>query len=125
MNTPNVLLYLGAAVTALWGIAHLFPTKAVVAGFGEISRDNRRVITMEWIIEGVTLIFMGALVATVTLIDALSAVSKAVYVLTAIGLLILASISIFTGYKVNFLPYKLCPFIFTACAVLILVGGVL
>ena len=120
-----VMLYLGAALTALWGIAHLFPTRSVVKGFGTISVDNQRIITMEWIIEGVSLIFIGALVASVTFIDPISTVSKAVFLLSATGLVVLASVSLFTGFKVNFLPYKLCPFIFTASALLILVGGLL
>jgi hypothetical protein len=42
-----ILSYLGAVLTGLWGVAHLFPTKAVVEGFGDISVDNRRIITME------------------------------------------------------------------------------
>ena len=46
----------------LWGIAHLFATRAVVKGFGEISKDNKKIITMEWIVEGVSLIFIGTLV---------------------------------------------------------------
>jgi len=118
-----VMLYLGAALTALWGTAHLFPTRSVVKGFGTISVDNQHIITMEWIIEGVSLIFIGALVASVTFIDPISTVSKAVFLLSATGLVVLASVSLFTGFKVNFLPYKLCPFIFTASALLILVGG--
>ena len=120
-----VLLYLGAALTALWGIAHLFPTGSVVKGFGAISTDNQRIITMEWIVEGVSLIFIGALIATVTFIDPVTAVSKAVFMLSVIGLFVLATVSLFTGFKVNFLPFKLCPFIFTASALLILIGGVL
>ncbi len=120
-----VLLYVGAALTSFWGIAHLFPTKSVVEGFGEITLDNRRIITMEWIVEGISLIFMGVLVGTVTLIDPLSAVSKVVYVLSIMGLVALAIVSIFTGYKVNFIPFKLCPFIFTGSAALIFVGGLL
>ena len=28
------LLYIGSIVITLWGIAHLFPTKAIVKGFG-------------------------------------------------------------------------------------------
>ena len=120
-----ILLYLGAALTALWGIAHLFPTGSVVKGFGDISTDNQRIITMEWIVEGVSLIFIGALIATVTFIDPLTAVSKAVFMLSVIGLFVLATVSLFTGFKVNFLPFKLCPFIFTASALLILIGGVL
>jgi len=119
-----IILYLGAALTALWGIAHLFPTKSVVEGFGDISIDNKRIITMEWIVEGVSLFFMGLLVATVTFIDPLSLASRAVYILIILGLLVLATVSLFTGFKVNFLPYKLCPFIFTVSAVLIFIGGV-
>ena len=126
LNTiDHVMLYLGAALTALWGIAHLFPTGSVVKGFGAISADNRRIITMEWIVEGVSLIFIGTLVASVTFIDPMGAVSKAVFLLIAIGLFVLALVSLFTGFMVNFLPFKLCPFIFTASALLILVGGLL
>ena len=120
-----VLLYIGAALSALWGIAHLFPTVSVVKGFGAISADNQHIITMEWIVEGVSLIFIGALVASVTFIDPIGTISKAVFLLSAIGLFVLASVSLFTGYKVNFLPFKLCPFIFTASALLILVGRLL
>jgi hypothetical protein len=120
-----VLSYLGAALTALWGISHLFATRGVVAGFGEISDDNRHIITMEWIVEGVSLIFIGVLVAVVTAIDPEAAVSTAVCVVSAVGLLVLALVALFTGFKVNFLPFRLCPFILTASAVLVLVGALL
>ena len=120
----GTLQYVGSALTVVWGISHLFPTKSVVRGFGPISVDNRRIITMEWILEGVALTWIGALVATVTAIDPTSAVSRWVYVLCALALLVFAAVSLFTGFRVNFLPYKLCPFIFTASAVLILLGGV-
>jgi hypothetical protein len=123
MNGP--LLYLGAGLTAVWGIAHLFPTASVVKGFGDISRDNRRIIMMEWIVEGVSLILVGALVAAAASIDPAQAVSQAVFLISAGGLLILALVSLFTGFKVRFIPFKLCPLIFTVSAVLILVGGVL
>ncbi len=121
----HVLLFVGAALTGLWGISHLFPTKAVVNGFGLISADNRNIITMEWIVEGVSLIFIGALVATVALIDPVGNASKAVLVVCAVGLLVLAAVSLFTGFKVNFLPFKLCPVIFSASAALILAGAFL
>jgi hypothetical protein len=120
-----ILLYLGAAFTALWGISHLFPTRSVVKGFGTISLDNQRIITMEWIVEGVSLIFIGSLVALVTIIDPTSIVSKAVYLFSAIGLLVLALVSLFTGFKIKFLPFKLCPVIFTISAILIFMGGLL
>ena len=121
----QILAYIGAAFVAFWGIAHLFPTKNVVADFGDISEDNRNIITMEWIVEGVALIFIGALVAMVTAVDPTSPVTRAVYWLAVIGLNALSVVSLFTGFKVNFIPFKLCPVIFTGASVLILLGAVL
>ena len=118
-----ILLYLGSGLTVLWGISHLIPTKNVVNDFGDISEDNRHIITMEWIVEGVSLIFIGVLIAVVTIINPDSIVSNAVYIVTGIGLLGLALVSLFTGFKVNFLPFKLCPFILTISAALILFGA--
>lgn len=54
-----------------------------------------------------------------------SFVPVSVYVVAALGLLAFAAVSLFTGFRVRFLPFRLCPFIFTASAILILVGGVL
>jgi len=121
----HVLLYAGSALTAFWGVAHLFPTKSVVAGFGEISIDNKRIIAMEWIVEGVALIFIGSVNAVVTAIDPASSVSAAVYLSSVIVLLVLALVSFFTGFKISFLPFKLCPVIFVTSAVLIVLGGLL
>jgi len=118
----QILLYLGAALPLLWGISHLFPTKSVVSGFGDISIDNRHIITMEWLIEGIALIFIGVLVSVVTFIDAGSSTSTTVYVLSSAALLILALVSLFTGFKISFLPFKLCPLIFTSSAILMLAG---
>ncbi len=118
-----ILLYLGSGLTVIWGVAHLFPTKSVVQGFGEISIDNKRIITMEWITEGLALIFIGVLVAAVTAIDPSNVVSTAIYLISVIMLLSMAFLSLFTGFKISFLPFKLCPFIFTFSAVLIMIGG--
>jgi hypothetical protein len=119
----HLLLYIGSALTAIWGIAHLVPTGSVVKGFGEISADNKRIIAMGWIIEGASLILIGFLVATVTVFDPSSVASRAVYVISSMGLLTFAVVSLFTGFKVSFLPFKLCPIIFSVSAILILLGG--
>lgn len=121
----QILLYIGGLTALIWGVAHLFPTKNVVKGFGEISLDNQRIITMEWIVEGGALIFIGALTIGITIVNPFSEISGLVYGFIIGMLLILAIISLFTGFKVNFLPFKLCPFIFTASAVLILLGMIL
>ncbi len=123
--TNLVLLYLGAFFTLAWGIAHLFATRGVVKGFGAISTDNRHIITMEWIVEGVCLIFIGGFAALVTLLDTGSAVAVAVYWLCFIELNVLSVVSLLTGFKVNFLPFKLCPVIFTGSSLLIAVGNLL
>lgn len=118
----QILFYIGSAITIVWGISHLFPTKSVVKGFGEISADNKNIITMEWIIEGVALIFIGVVVVGVTIIESTNNISAFIYISSAVMLFVLAVISLFTGYKVNFLPFKLCPVLFSISAILILLG---
>jgi hypothetical protein len=119
----DALLYVAAALTGLWGIAHLFATRGVVAGFGELTADNRRIITMEWIVEGVALVSLASLVAAVTAVDAAARVSSAAYAVAIAALLVLALVSLATGFRVAFLPFRLCPFIFTLSAVLIALGA--
>jgi hypothetical protein len=119
----KILILIGGFLTATWGIAHLFPTKNVVKGFGEISVDNTRIITMEWMNEGFTLIFIGLLVIAVALIGGMnSKVSKSVWLLSFIMLETMSVLSLFTGFKIDFLPYQLCPVIFTVSGLLILQG---
>jgi hypothetical protein len=118
-----LLLYLAAALTGVWGIAHLFATRGVVKGFGALSADNRRIITMEWIVEGVALISTAAFVAAATAVDPGAAVSSAVYAVALGTLVVLAVVSLFTGFKVAFLPFRLCPVIFGVSAALIAWGA--
>ena len=61
----DVLAYIAAGIVFLWGVSHIIPTKQVVAGFGEISRDNRLVITMEWVAEGLSFIFVAVLIGRI------------------------------------------------------------
>jgi hypothetical protein len=118
----QTFFYAAAFFVFAWGVAHLFPTKGVVRDFGEISADNRRIIAMEWIVEGAALIFIGLLVAVVTAVDARSLPARAVYWLVIAMLNALSVISLFTGFRVNFLPFKLCPFIFSGSSLLVLLG---
>jgi hypothetical protein len=118
----ETLIYVGAALPFLWGVSHLFPTKSVIRDFGDISTDNRNIIAMEWITEGIALIFVGALVVIVTAIDPKNVTSTAVYLVSSACLVVLAGVSIFTGFKINFLPFRLCPIIFTSSAILITFG---
>jgi hypothetical protein len=67
MSAGSVLLYIAAAILIVWGVAHIVPTSNVVAGFGPLSKDNRINITMEWVAEGLALVFVGLLVLLVTI----------------------------------------------------------
>ena len=120
----EILLYIGAIIVIFWGISHLMFTVGVVKNFGEISKNNRLVITMEWIMEGLLMIFISLLIVLITILGGASnPVSIYVYWISAIMLFIMAIVSILTGARVNFPPYRLCPIIFTLSAILILIGS--
>jgi hypothetical protein len=121
----QVLLYSGSFFLLFWGLAHLFPTRSVVRGFGDISVDNKRIITMEWITEGVALIFIAVVVSCVTFLDHTSVISKSIYWIVFVMLNTLSAISLLTGFRVAFLPYKLCPAIFSMASILILLGSLI
>ena len=120
----KLLVIIGGLLNVAWGAAHLFPTAAVVKGFGNISLDNRRIIFMEWINEGLTLIFIGLLVFFITILNKETGREiKIVYTAAAIMLFSMAILSLFTGFKIDFVPFKLCSIIFTGSGLLILQGA--
>lgn len=124
--TGSILLYIGAGVAALWGIAHLIPTGAVVRGFGDISADNRQLITMEWIAEGVSLIFIGAVVLLAAAFGGPeNAATRAVVWTASAASLAIAAVALFTGAKTSIVPVKLCPVVMAVCAALFAAGNLI
>ena len=122
----EILIYIGAAIIILWGIAHVIPTKAIIEGFGEISEDNKKVLAMEIIAEGLTLIFLGALPVLVSAIgDSQSLTARIVYLTSGVMLLAMAILTLATGGKTPVIWYKICPVVKTAAAVLFIFGGTL
>ena len=123
-NVNEILLYVGSSIITLWGVAHIIPVKPVVSGFGPISEDNKRIITMEWVAEGLTLCFVGLLVFLITIsAGAQNAVSVSVYRLSAGMLIVLAGLSLMTGARTAIVPMRLCPVVKTVAAVLFLIGS--
>jgi hypothetical protein len=119
----EILLYLGSLVVMFWGASHLFPTKDVVKEFGKLSRDNELILLMEWIAEGMTLVFIGLLVLVVTAFGgAQDKVSGIVYLMSIFGLLAFAVLKVFTGARTSILPFKMCPVILSTSALLLLLG---
>lgn len=120
---PENLVYAGAAIAGLWGVAHLIFSKPVLAGFEPLAADNRRVLAMEWIGEGVTLCFAAVLVVSMTALYGGQPAARFVDRLVAGLLVVMAVVSLFTGARASALPFKLCPFIFTASALLLIAGS--
>ena len=120
----EILIYIGSAIIILWGIAHLIPTRQIVKGFGEISEDNKKVVAMEVIAEGLTLVFLGVLPILVTAFgDAQSLTAKIVYIAGGAMLLAMAILTLATGARTPTVWYKICPVVKTAAAVLFIFGG--
>jgi hypothetical protein len=123
----TLLPYAGAALVILWGIAHIaIPTRSIVAGFGPISVDNKRILLMEWLMEGVLLVFLGVLGLLVTSLGPESGrLTGMVYQVCASALVVMAGISLVTGARTAILPMKLCPPIFLTAAALFFLPTVL
>ena len=122
----DVLIYIGSVLIILWGIAHIAPTKSIVKGFGEISVDNRRIITMEWIAEGLTFVFIGLLVLFITLSGgAQNPASLIVHRVSAVMLIVMAVLSLLTGARTSIVPMKICPLVKITVAILFFLGSAL
>ncbi len=117
-----ILIILGSVLTMLWGAAHIFPTGSVIRGFGDISRDNQRIIRMEWLNESLTLFFIGILNIITALVTTSMYFQNIIHLLSAAMLFAMAILSLFTGARINFLPFRLCPIIFSVSAVLFVLG---
>jgi len=121
----NILIYTGSIIITIWGIAHIIPTKSIINGFGEISIENKRIITMEWIAEGLTLCFIGVLVLLITLlVGCKNPASIIVYRASAIMLIVMAVIMLFTSARTKPIPMKICPIIKTVTAILFLIASI-
>ena len=105
------------------GGSHLAPTRGVAASFGPISLDNRRILVMEWIAEGITHISIGVLVILATAIDgAADATTQLLYIVSAAVLAVLAALTAVTGARTSVIWFRICPFVLTSVAALLLVA---
>jgi hypothetical protein len=121
-----VVLLVGSLVITVWGVAHLFPTRSIVNGFGSISLDNKRIITMEWVVEGLTLCFIGVLVLLVTsFAGPQNLVSVLVYQAAAWMLVVMAALAFMTGAKTSITAIKVCPLVKSIVAILFFLGSAL
>jgi hypothetical protein len=121
--TSEILVYIGSGVIILWGIAHIIPTGAIVKGFGDISSDNKKILAMEVIAEGLTLIFLGALpILVIVNGNPHSWDAGLVYLACGVMLLLMAFLTLLTGARTPTIWYKICPVVKTAVAILFIMG---
>ncbi len=119
----NWPIYLGALVLLIWGIWHIVPTRTIVTGFGELTADNRRIITMEWVAEGMAHAFIGVLVLAVAIAAAPGdAIAILVLHLAAAMEVVIAAWTALTGFAIAHPAFKACPFVLTAAAAAIWAG---
>jgi hypothetical protein len=106
------------------GVAHVIPTRNVLAGFAPITVDNGRVVQQEWPIEAVTMWGIAALVIVTTVVGgAASEVTSWVYRVAAALLVALAVVTALTGARTQIIWFKICPVLLTSSAVLLLVAS--
>ena len=118
------LAYVAAALIGVWGVAHALPTRQVVAGFGPIGRDNRRILLQEWLAEAITMWGLAALVIVVTALEgAGSDAAHGVYRVVAGFLIALAALTAMTGARTSVVWFKICPVLLTGSAVLLLLAS--
>ena len=120
-----VLAYLGAAVVALWGVAHAVPTGQVLAGFEPVTADNRRVIKQEWLAEAFTMWGIAAIIIAVTAAggDAAAGVRDWAYRAAAGLLIALGVLTGFTGARTPVIWFKICPLLLGGSAALLLAAS--
>lgn len=119
----DILLIIGAIIIFLWGVAHIIPIESIVRSFGDISSDNRKIIIMEWIAEGLTLCFIGALVLLVTIfIGTGDPVVKIIFCACAGMLIAMAVLTSLTGARTTIVPIKICPVVKLIVAILFIVA---
>jgi hypothetical protein len=120
----EVLAYVAAGLVGLWGVAHAVPTRQVVAGFGPITVDNRRVLLQEWLAEAFTMWGLAAAVIAATMVGgAGSVVTVAVYRVVAGLLVALAVLTGLTGARTPVVWFKVCPVLLIASAGLLLLAS--
>jgi hypothetical protein len=118
-----ILAYAAASIIAMWGVAHLIPTRQVVAGFGAISTDNRRVITQEWLAEGIAMIGIAAFVIAATAANGPGEIRAWVYRTAALLLVAVGLLTALTGARTPVVWFKICPLVMAVNAALLLTAS--
>lgn len=115
--TSDIVPYISSSLIILWGIIHIIRTKRIVKGYEPTSVDNRRILTMAWGVQGLTLIFIGLLVM---LVNYVYGGCPFTYPAAAVMLLAMAAWTALTGGRTSGAFLKTSPAVEIIVAILIL-----
>jgi hypothetical protein len=114
-----LLAYVAGAVVAVWGVAHVVPTRPVLAGFEPITAENRRIVLQEWLAEAFTMWGIAAVVVAVTAAGGANAAARWWVYRVAAGLLVaLGALTALTGARTPVVWFKICPVLLAGSAAL-------
>jgi hypothetical protein len=108
-----------------WRNRYFYIPDQFLSCYGEsLTCDNQLILTMEWLVEGLTFCFIGVLVLLITAFTgSRQTIHLIVYLSSTAFLLILSILSLFTGARTKEIPFKICPVIKTVTAILFIIGS--
>ena len=122
----DTLPLVAAGIVFLWGVSHIVPTRQVVAGFGDISEDNRLIITMEWVAEGLSFMFVAVLIVAVAWSSStLEAAEDLVYRVSSGFLIAIGVWTSMTGARTGVIWFKACPVVMSVSSGLLITASFL
>ena len=120
----EILAYVAAGLVGLWGVSHAIPTRRVVAGFEPITRDNRLVITQEWLAEAFTMWSPAVAVVLTTAVEGADSDATVWLYRVVAGLLVaIAALTALTGARTPVIWFKICPVLLSSSAALLVVAS--
>jgi hypothetical protein len=122
----ETLASVAAGIVFTWGVSHIIPTRQVVAGFGNIDQDNRYIITMEWVAEGLSFMFVAVLIVAVTWSANTPEAAEDLVYRVASGFLITIGVwTAMTGARTKVIWFKMCPVVMSVTSGLLIAASFL
>jgi len=108
------------------GVSRTIPTRQVVAGFGNIDQNNRYIITMEWVAEGLSFKFVAVLIVAVTWSTNTPEVAEdLVYQVTSGFLITIGAWTAMTEARTKVIWLKMCPVVMSVIPGLLIAASFL
>jgi hypothetical protein len=120
----RIMIYIGAALLILWGIWYLYCTQRIINGFGKLSPDNKKILTLGLITKGLFFIFLG-IFTVFSVIYGFYYLSYIQLRMVVVMLIILAGLSLMTGINTKKYHMKFCPVVELMAAAMIFVGTII